>query len=400
MTILCVNAPHFLFALEARKHGWDAQTPAALLGPDGRVWAASPVALAGGALPGLSARLARARCPDLTLRALDLAAADAAQSAFNGVLARTGLPVEPAGAGAAYCDLSAVAATPGEAGPVCADLGAQIRRELGVALTPALGVNCGKFTARAAAASVQPGRMRLINRADEPRFLALQPLALLPLPPEALQQLRWLGLRTLADFARLPAASVAARFGAAGKLAHLWAQGRDSRPVRALTAPAPEPLVLDFETPCPAAPPAAAAATRALRPLLAALAVQLQGCNRLRLDLRFIDHGAQTHTHVFPQATCALADVSGALSRALTSQLWPAELVSLRIALLDMAELAPQVWTLFGELGFADGKQTAPFARLAGALALRHAGALWQAEVVDPAHPAAERRSRWSALAP
>ncbi len=404
MTILCAHTPDFLYRLAAQNHAdWDdgidtrERRPVVLTGPDGRVWAASPLALTAGALPGLTPRQARARCPDAAVHALDTIEADAAQAAFIGVLARTGLPVEPQGYGAAYCDLSAVSNSPGDARPMCADLGKQIRAEIGVSLTPALGVDHGKFTAHAAARAVPPGHMRLIDRAEEVRFLSTQPLALLPLPPEHVQQLHWLGLKTLADFARLPASAVAARFGKAGKLAQQWARGADERPVRALAQAAPEALAVEFETPCASLDHARDAIMRALAPRLREMAERLEGCRRLQIELHGLD-GARAHAQAgFAQPMCAADDLRAGVSRALAQREWPGELSLARVLLLDLAELAPQALTLFGEtlqMGSASARAE-PFARVLNRLGAKHGTAFFQGVVVDPTHPIPERRTEW-----
>ncbi len=404
MTILCAHTPDFLYRLAARQHAdWDdgsdarERRPVVLTGPDDRIWAASPLALAAGALPGLTPRQARARCPDAAVHSLDTNEADAAQAAFIGVLARTGLPVEPQSYGAAYCDLSAISRSPGDARPVCADLGKQIRAEIGVALTPALGVDHGKFTAHAAARAVPPGRMRLIDRADEVSFLSTQPLTLLPLPPEHVQQLNWLGLKTLADFARLPASAVAARFGKAGKLAQQWARGADERPVRALAQAAPEAVTVEFETPCASLDRARDAIMHALAPRLREMAERLEGCRRIQIELHGLD-SARAHAQAgFAQPMCAADDLRAGVSRALAQREWPGELSLARVLLLDLAELAPQALTLFGEtlqMGAANAS-AAPFARVLNRLGAKHGAAFFQGVVVDPAHPIPERRTEW-----
>lgn len=408
MTILCARTPDFLYRLAAQQHAdWDdgsdtrERRPVALTGPDGRVWAASPLALAAGALPGLTPRQARARCPDAALHMLDTNEADAAQAAFIGVLVRTGLPVEPQGYGAAYCDLSAVSHSPGDARPVCVDLGKQIRAEIGVALTPALGVDHGKFTAHAAARAASPGRMRLIDRADEVRFLSTQPLALLPLPPEHVQQLHWLGFTTLADFARLPASAVAARFGKAGKLAQQWARGADERPVRVLAQTAPEAAMVEFETPCASLDRARDEIMRALTPRLREMAKRLEGCRRVQIELHGLDGACARAQAGFAQPMCAIDDLRAGVSRALKQREWPGELRAIRVLLLDLAELAPQALTLFGEtlqIGAAN-MPAGPFARAVNRLGAKHGAAFFQGAAPDPTHPIPERRTEWKVIA-
>ena len=50
-------------------------------------------------------------------------------------------------------------------------MGRLVRGALGPTLQPAIGWDSGKFTARVAALQVPAGRMRLVDQADEVRFL-------------------------------------------------------------------------------------------------------------------------------------------------------------------------------------------------------------------------------------
>ena len=314
-TIVCMSVHDMLYRLAAAHHDdWEGRA-IALTGPDERIWAMSPIAQGSGVEIGLSPRQARSRCPDARIHALDLAEAEAAQKAFLGVLTLTGLAVEPQGYGGAYCDLSAVSTSPEESRPVCADLGRQVRQALGPALAPSIGADCGKFTARAAAALAKPGAMRLVNLEDEGRFLAAQPVALLPLPREVHQQLAHLGIRTLADFARLPVASVVARFGKAGRTAHQWAQGRDDRPVLALATHAPEPTGVDFESPCADHDLALSTMLRALSAQIAQLSDSLRGCRKLQAELRFMDGSRLESLQTFAQPRGGRLEIQAGLAQ-------------------------------------------------------------------------------------
>ena len=214
----------------------------------------------------MRAQQARAACPDLLLRTLDLAVAEAEQSALLAELAEWQLPVEPQSWGSAYVDMHAVAKSAPSVQPLITEVGQRLRKRLGVDLQPALGWDSGKFTARAAACVAPPGRMRLVDKADEARFLNPLPIMLLPLPRPHLQQLHWLGIRTLGEFAALPAAGVAQRFGAGGRQAQRWAQGRDDRPVRGAVKQAPAPVAVTLDPPTATLQPLVEAVMGSLRP--------------------------------------------------------------------------------------------------------------------------------------
>jgi protein ImuB len=100
--------------------------------------------------------------------------------------------------------------------------------------TAHVGVADGPFAAALAAAD----GITVVPRSKSPVFLASWPLDTLD-RPELVDVLRRLGLRTLGDFATLPASDVLARFGNDGATAHRLAAGLDERPP-ATRPPAPE----------------------------------------------------------------------------------------------------------------------------------------------------------------
>ena len=141
------------------------------------------------------------RCPDIVLQSLDIQRSQEEQDAFLSTLMHWQLPVEAQSWGSAYVDLNHVADGAEEVQPLAAELGGRVRRDPGQTLQPALGWDSGKFTARAAAAYTAPGRMRLVGKKEESRFLSPLSITLLPLPLPDQQQLHWLGIRTLGQFA-------------------------------------------------------------------------------------------------------------------------------------------------------------------------------------------------------
>ena len=401
MSVLCCHIPDFLFAVACRRGlaGEQVEQPIALLGSDDTVWAASPPARVDGVQPGMTPRQARSRCPDVLLRPLDTPACESEQHALLGTLARTGLPVETSDWGAAYVDLRPVTTRPdaADAQRLCADLGRQVRRELGEALQPALGWDSGKFTARAAAARCRPGQMRLVSPRDEVSFLDPLPVTLLPLPFPTLQQLDWLGIRTLGRFGRLPVAAVRQRFGPAGVLAQRWAQGHDDRPVRTTVNETPEPIDVDLDGPTASHDLALDQAIRALKAPLKALAARLEGCRRVRLDARFVDGSEQRVDRVLVETACQPAILRAAIGQELQRATWPAELAALRMTLLDIAELKPNQLTLFPELDQTQSTQT-PLDTLASKLKLRYGPVFLRAQVSDAGHPVPERRFSLTAV--
>jgi nucleotidyltransferase/DNA polymerase involved in DNA repair len=325
------------------------------------------------------------------------------------VLAQTGLAVEAHDYGTAYVDLSPVTTSPLDAAPVCAALGKQVRAALGESLQPAVGCDSGKFTARAASRVARAGRMRVVDKADEMRFLGPLPVTALPLPAQTQDYLHWLGLTTLAQFAALKVGEVRERFGPDGALAHRWARGLDDRPVRPTTKSATEPVEVEFESPTASQAVALDLAMRALAPALRHLSSALEGCRKLHVALSFLGGTRRLVTIPFVAPLCDPPQVRAGLAQALKAYAWDAELVRLSVTLMDLAELQPVQLTLFnfddvaldGKISTKPspgGKPVAPFARLVDALRLRHAGAFFGAQVTDAQHAVRERRFQWTPL--
>ncbi len=115
---------------------------------------------------------------------------------------------------------------------------------------------------------------------------------------------RW-GLKTLGEFAALPATALSSRIGQAGLTLQRLARGLDPRPL------IPDPAVVRFvqsmelEWPIDALEPLSFVLARLLDPLAAALESADRGAAALRLDLRLTDR--QTHSRLL-QLPVAMRD--------------------------------------------------------------------------------------------
>jgi len=198
-----------------------------------RVLACSPAARAEGIRRGLRKREAQARCPQLVVvdhdgardaRAFEPVVAAVEELAPGVEVVRPGVCALAARGPARYFG--------GEAG-AAERLIEHIAQTCGVEaqIGVADGVFAGTLAARAG---------RLIPPKLTPLFLAGLDIAALGRPALA-DLLRRLGVRTLGDFAALPAADVLARFGFDAALAHRQACGRDEQPL----APRQQPPDLD-----------------------------------------------------------------------------------------------------------------------------------------------------------
>jgi nucleotidyltransferase/DNA polymerase involved in DNA repair len=387
MSVLCCQIPDFLIRLALIRSPELTETPLALLGSDERIWAASQIARESGVYTGMVPREARVRCPDLLFRPLDQSDSRARQDAFLAELARWELPVEEQGWGTGFLDLHTVATQPEQVKPLAAELGKRLRSALGLSLQPSLGWDSGKFTARAAAGCVMPGSMRMVGKADEKRFLSPLPITLLPLPEAALQQLHWLGIRTLGQYASLPVASVWQRFGAAGKVAQKWAQGKDNRPVCGNLQTPAQTIVVDIDPPSDQSGRVLAEVMHAFAPLLQRLGDNLTGCRRLRLNLRFVEGTMRTLEVTFVEPAAQPARVEAALAQKLHALIWPAELDQVEITLLESGELVAEQPALFA----LPTQQQAPLLEIAQEFSVRYGRCFFQGQIREVNHPVAER---------
>lgn len=151
-----------------------------------------------------------------------------------------------------------------------------------------VGIADGGFAAGLAARDgkvVAPG--------ETARFLAGMPIAALE-RPELVDLLRRLGIKTLGDFAALPAGDVLSRFGFDGALAHRLASGRDHRQL-AVRQPPPDLDVADtYDEPLERVDVAAFAGKVLAERLHEKLAAHGLACTRLGIEAITAD-GQELH---------------------------------------------------------------------------------------------------------
>jgi protein ImuB len=147
-----------------------------------------------------------------------------------------------------------------------------------------VGVADGLFAARLAARAAREARPAVVAPGETPAFLAPHPVSVLS-HPELADLLPRLGIRTLGEFAALPAAEAANRFGSPGTLAHRLARGLDPRPL----APRPPSVDLSvsmaFDPPAEQSEPAVFAAKALAERMHAGLADRGLACVRVRVQV-------------------------------------------------------------------------------------------------------------------
>ena len=133
-----------------------------------------------------------------------------------------------------------------------------------------------------------------------------------------------------------------------------------------------------------------------LTPYLNAMATRLEGCRRLRIALCFFDGSTHTAHQTFIEPLSQTAHIPSALRQTLQRCVWPAELMSLHITLLDVVELRPQQLSLFtGAELVTPELERQPFARLVSQLTARYSKIFLRASLTDERHVVPERRFNW-----
>jgi protein ImuB len=140
----------------------------------------------------------------------------------------------------------------------------------------------------ASPAGPAPPAGTIVPAGGTPAFLAGYPVSVLEVP-ELSSLLPRLGIETLGDYARLPAAEAASRFGAAGAQAHRLARGLDPRPLVPRPPEASRSAVQDFEPPAGLSGPVVFAAKALAEELHTGLAARGLACVRLRVEIAFAD---------------------------------------------------------------------------------------------------------------
>lgn len=251
----CVWIPLFpLRCEEARREGL-ASHPTALLAPDlsRKLWQVSPLARHTGVRPGMTVSQAIGLCPTLRLCEPDPVHYDERFARLLAALNEISPVIEPGELGLAYVGTDGLEGIYGSPNKLIEAITCGVRRATyATRNTPhaaRLGFALGKFTAWVAASRAKPGEAVIVPVGGERKFLAAQPIAVLPLDPDTHRRLRQLGIRTLGALAALPEEGVTAQFGAVGRKLWRLAAGHTAEPVVGRVAPEPIVAALTFFTP-------------------------------------------------------------------------------------------------------------------------------------------------------
>src|SRR6266705_1051657 len=256
----CCWVPQFALHCEAARRPEFASPshPCALLAPDNtrRLWQVSPLARHAGVKPGITVSQAIGLCPTLKLCEPDPVHYDEQFARLVAALADVCPVVEPVELGLAYVGTDGLEGIYGGAKQIVDAIQRGTRKwERGTGERSSshcsafrvprsafrVGWGIGKFVSWVAATRARPGQAVTVRPGEEAKFLASQPLAVLPLDPDTHRRLRQLGLKTLGRLAALPEDAVVSQFGRAGR--RLWRLAAGVEVERVVGREASEPIV-------------------------------------------------------------------------------------------------------------------------------------------------------------
>src|SRR2546427_3606000 len=232
---VCVWIPLFALRCEEARRRELASQPSAVLAPDASrrvVWQVSPLARQAGVRPGMTVSQAIGLCPALRLCEPDPVHYEERFALLLAALARVSPVVEPAELGLAYVGMDGLEGLYGGPEQIVEAIKRGMRNAERGAFDPAsssssafrvprsafrVGWGKGKFVAWGAATQAKPGCAIIVPPGEEGKFLAAQPVAVLPLHPDAHRRLRQPRRRTLGQTAALPEEAIVSQFGRAGR---------------------------------------------------------------------------------------------------------------------------------------------------------------------------------------
>ena len=240
----CCWIPLFALRSETARRPELVAHPVALIAPDDtrRVWQLSSLARRAGVKAGMTVSQAIGVCPALKLCEPDPVHYDEEFSRLLTALSQVSPVIEPAELGRVYVGTDGLEGLYGAPEQ-------QIEALKEVSPSFRLGWGKGKFVAWVAASRTKPGQAVIVQPGEEGKFLASQPISVLPLDLDTHRRLRQLGLQTLGALAALPEEAVTSQFGATGRRLWRLAAGRVSEPVVGRVAPEPIVAALAFFSP-------------------------------------------------------------------------------------------------------------------------------------------------------
>jgi len=248
----CCWIPQFALRAETARRPELVSHPVALIAPDDtrRVWQLSSLARRAGVKPGMTVSQAIGVCPALKLCEPDPVHYDGEFSRLLAALSQVSPVIEPAELGRGFVGTDGLEGIFGTPEKIVEEIKCGVRNaECGIEAALRIGWGKGKFVSWVAATRARPGQAIIVCPGEEGKFLASQPISVLPLDLDTHRRLRQLGLKTLGALAALPEEAVVSQFGATGRRLWRLAAGRVSEPVVGRVAPEPIVAALAFFSP-------------------------------------------------------------------------------------------------------------------------------------------------------
>jgi protein ImuB len=275
--VMVVWCPDWPVVAAALQHELSLDAPLAVV-EKGEVFACSAAARLEGVKRGMRRRDASARCPELLV--VDRAP-DTETRSFEAVLSA----VEQVSAGVAPVKpgLCALGVPSRFYGGEAAAAAAVAEHLVVVGVWDCrIGIADGVFAAEQAARQAPTQDCTVVPVGGSADFLSRLPVSVLE-DAALVSLLRRLGLRTLGDFADLPARDVLTRFGSSGAWLHRLARGRDHRAAVSRQAPLELEQRVAFEPPLETIEPIAFSARRTAERTVTELARHGLVCTEVRL---------------------------------------------------------------------------------------------------------------------
>lgn len=264
----------------AQSGGGDETAPVAVVAAN-QVTACSPAAAAQGVRVGQRRREAQSRCPDLVVVPADEATSAREFEAVVACVERLSPGVQVLSPGCCVLGARGLAGYLGSEVDAAETILEAVVTGTRVT-TGRAGIADGVFAAVQAAQLT--GGVRVVPPGESAAFLA--PLPVSRLGDEQLTTLLpRLGVRTLGDFAALPSAAVAERFGQPGLRLQVLAAGGDPSRINGRTPPPELTTRLDFEPPLELAEQVAFATSQAAGEFIARLTAAGLACTEVVIEL-------------------------------------------------------------------------------------------------------------------
>jgi DNA polymerase-4 len=367
MKVAYVFVPHFAVAVEEREDP-SLKGQAVVIGglpqERGTVHELSSEALEQGVEKGMPLRQAEELCPEATFLPTREEKYNAAFEEMLASLEPFTPVIEADGLGSAYLEVTGLDRIYGPD----ERLGRRIARTVeGVThLSVRVGMARGKFPARMAALEAAPENVLVIASGDEKRFLRDLPVTLLPFDEEAQERLYLLGIRTVGQFASLPASAVLVQFGLEGREAHQLARGRDESRVIGRRGRGSQELEHRFEDPVADMKILQTTAKRLSSHLLARLHNRGQVCRKIGITLE-LEGGAREERHMtLSEPSAEEWGVEVVIKQLLSRFDYKSGVAALKVSLAGLEQGKGRQLTLFSTRGLHKARVDRAVASLIG----------------------------------